>query len=175
MSPTVLPPNPSIEHLKKQAKDLFKSYQNGDVSVCTLLKQHLPRFVNLSNQEIFADKFTLHDAQYVIARHYGFEKWSDLREAVQMQTMQNASVFTLNQVDEKQRLHIDALGFSTLSAYRIWCHKQGFDGGLDKDDVQLELERERRLEMPPEPVQDHRRGQAERFGVFMNGWIQQDG
>ena len=28
MSPTALPPNPNLEHLKKQAKDLLKSYHS---------------------------------------------------------------------------------------------------------------------------------------------------
>lgn len=176
MLPTVLPPNPSLEHLKKQAKDVLKSYHSGDVQVCTLLKKYLSRFAHLSDQEILADRLTLHDAQHVVALQYGFEKWPVLREVVQAQMARETSLSTLESLDGRMRLHIDALGFSTLSAYRIWCHKQGFERGLDKDDGQLQLEKERRLATLPEPVQDHRRGQAEKITrvyerVDTKGWL----
>ena len=36
---TVLPPNPHLDHLKKQAKDLLKSFQSGDSQICTSVQQ----------------------------------------------------------------------------------------------------------------------------------------
>ena len=74
---TVLPPNPHLDHLKKQAKDLLKSFQAGDSQICASVQQHLPRFSRLS-----PNGFTLHDAQHVIARQYGFDNWSALRQAI---------------------------------------------------------------------------------------------
>jgi hypothetical protein len=105
--------------------------------VCTLLKKYLPRFVHQSDNEILSDKLSLHDAQYVVAQRYGFEHWSDLREAVDERIAQGNPILTLESLNEELRRHIDALGFDTLSAYRIWCHKQGLDRGLNKNDAQL--------------------------------------
>ena len=62
---TVLPPTPHLDHLKKQAKDLLKSFQSGDSQTCASVQQYLPRFSRLS-----PDGFTLHDAQHAIARQY---------------------------------------------------------------------------------------------------------
>ena len=76
---TVLPPNPHLDHLKKQAKDLLRSFQSGDPQICASAQQYLPRFSRLS-----PDGFTLHDAQHVIARQYGFDNWPALRQSVKL-------------------------------------------------------------------------------------------
>ncbi len=161
MLPSVLPPNPSLEHLKKQAKDVLKSYQSGDIQVCKLLQKYLPRFARQSDQEILAGRISLHDAQHVVARWYGFDNWSALREAVTRQ--QGTRAPTVDSLNEKLKRHIEALGFATMGSYRIWCHKRGLDSSLDKKDTQLQQERELRLEVNPQPTQAHRRGQAEKI------------
>ena len=131
---TVLPPKPHLDHLKKQAKDLLKSFQSGDSQICVSVQQYLPRFSRLS-----PDGFTLHDAQHVLARQYGFDNWPALRQAVKEMAATNRqiSVPIADRLDEKLKRHIDALGFHSVGAYRIWCHKQGLDKGLDKSDEQL--------------------------------------
>jgi ankyrin repeat protein len=69
--PESLPRNPHIEHLKKQAKALFRD-----------LRDHKPgaveRFRNLNVKG--APK--LADAQHAIAREYGFESWPHLKENI---------------------------------------------------------------------------------------------
>jgi hypothetical protein len=78
MSP-VLPPRPNLDHLKKQARDLLNALRSGDSDARALLKQHLPEFVGRSYD---GDGISLHDAQAVIARDYGFDNWARLRKAV---------------------------------------------------------------------------------------------
>jgi ankyrin repeat protein len=78
-----LPPRPSLEQLKKQAKDLLKSSQSGDAEAIRRVQESHPQFVNEPNAEIRAAKFSLSDAQFVIAREYGFESWPKLKVHVE--------------------------------------------------------------------------------------------
>ena len=105
---TVLPPNPHLDHLKKQAKDLLKSFQSGDSQICASVQQYLPRFSRLS-----PDELALHDAQHVIARQYGFDNWPALRQAVKEMAAtrhrsRQVSVPIADRLDEKLKRHIDA-------------------------------------------------------------------
>ncbi len=163
MSPAALPSSPNLEHLKKQAKELRKAHQSGDLEVCERLQNHLPRFARQTHQQILAGSISLHDAQHVVARSYGFESWSALREAVAKRAGQSPRVSALGSPDKKMQGHIEKLGFESVGAYRIWCRKLGLDSGLDKDEAQLRRERELRSEAPPEPIQGHRQGQAEKI------------
>ena len=79
--PRSLPPRPSLEHLKKQAKDLVKAHKRKDKSVCDIFRS-LKRFAECSAQEIFKAPITLSNAQLALATDYGFESWTALRKAV---------------------------------------------------------------------------------------------
>ena len=46
-----LPERPSLEQLRKQAKDLLKAQRQGDASVCPVLR-HLPRFAGASDEDV---------------------------------------------------------------------------------------------------------------------------
>ena len=81
MSPT-LPLKPSLEHLRKQAKDLLKAHQHADPAVCPTLKR-LRHLAQASDAEVLAAPLTLRQAQHALARDYGFAKWADLRAAVE--------------------------------------------------------------------------------------------
>ena len=77
-----LPPRPSLEQLKKQAKSLLKRLQAADPEALTRIRESHPR---LRNQEQFAaSPFTLADAQLVIAAEYGFTSWAKLQAHVKI-------------------------------------------------------------------------------------------
>jgi hypothetical protein len=63
-----LPVRPSLEQLRKQAKDLLRACQNGDVIAAERVRRHKPQATDPS----------LADAQFVLAREYGFESWPRL-------------------------------------------------------------------------------------------------
>ncbi len=65
-----LPARPSIEQLRKQAKELLKQYQAGEPSA-------VERLAKLGSRNP-----CLADAQYIIARECGFEDWTKLKEQV---------------------------------------------------------------------------------------------
>src|SRR5215471_10075101 len=69
--PTELPPQPSLEHLKKQAKVLLRDFE-----------QQKPEAVKKFTALKLKAQPKLSDAQHVIARDYGFDSWSKLKEQV---------------------------------------------------------------------------------------------
>lgn len=77
-----LPPNPSLEHLKKQAKSLLKRHQAADPDALTFIRENHPRWRSRLKEQIAALPFALADAQLVIATEYGFASWSRLQSHV---------------------------------------------------------------------------------------------
>ncbi len=70
--PTELPPHPNLQHLKKQAKALVRDFHEGKtdaVEKFAALRLNVPP--------------KLSDAQHLIARDYGFDSWSKLKERVE--------------------------------------------------------------------------------------------
>jgi ankyrin repeat protein len=70
-----LPPKPSLAQLRKQAKELLKSYRVGKESAVA----EVERFERSPDPASFA----LADAQRVLARAYGFSSWEKLKQHVE--------------------------------------------------------------------------------------------
>jgi ankyrin repeat protein len=75
-----LPPNPSLEHLRKQAKQLRDRVRTGDLRAVKMARELHPRWTGASLTAARWAGFTLADAQLVVARFYGFPSWRRLRE-----------------------------------------------------------------------------------------------
>jgi ankyrin repeat protein len=80
--PKSLPPRPHLENLKKRAKLILKGQQSRDQEILKEIQEHHPRWRGFSAQEIQSARFTLADAQLVIARQYGFDSWAKLKGEV---------------------------------------------------------------------------------------------
>lgn len=78
-----LPENPSLQHLKYQARDLLKGHAAHDPAVAQRIREFNPRWAKASDAEIFAARLTLSDAQLAIAREYGFASWTRLKRRIQ--------------------------------------------------------------------------------------------
>ena len=76
-----LPNNPSLEHLKNEAKAILKAHKAGDKSASSLLK-HLKKLSRMSDDEILGTKLSLSDIQFALAIEYGFKNWAQLKEHV---------------------------------------------------------------------------------------------
>jgi ankyrin repeat protein len=68
-----LPERPSLEQQKKLAKELFAAFQQKDADAVARVRAELPDKANIS----------LADAQFVLAREYGFQSWSALKTAIE--------------------------------------------------------------------------------------------
>ena len=83
----VLPPNPNLEHLKYQAKDLMKERAARDSGAAQRIREFHPRFARAADAEIFAAAFKLSDAQLTIAREAGFPSWTRLKRHIERPTL----------------------------------------------------------------------------------------
>ena len=82
-----LPPNPNLDHLKHQAKDLLKMHASRSPQIAQLIREFHPRFRTSSDDEIFAVPFQLSDAQLTVARQHGFPSWPRLKQRIEKPTL----------------------------------------------------------------------------------------
>ena len=87
--PRQLPPSPSLEQLRKQAKSLLKRHRAADSEALTRIRENHPRWRSLREEQAAAAPFALADAQLVIASEYGFPSWSRLQSHVR--TLEDAT------------------------------------------------------------------------------------
>jgi hypothetical protein len=90
---TSLPPNPSLENLKKQAKTLQRKWRTGDAEALARIRAAYPQYTQLSDQQLRAAKPRLTDCQLILAREGGFETWPQLKAAVQSSNRESANQF----------------------------------------------------------------------------------
>src|ERR1700720_2394939 len=74
-----LPSRASLEQLKNQAKSLLKGHRTAIPEVLARVREHHPREQEFSDAMLAGSRFTLADAQLVIAKEYGFENWPALK------------------------------------------------------------------------------------------------
>lgn len=77
-----LPERPSLEQLKKQAKELLQSFRSRKPEAAQRLREFHPDFSKLSESDFAHAKFSLADAQLALAREYGFPSWARLKAQV---------------------------------------------------------------------------------------------
>ena len=73
-----LPSRPSLEQLRKQAKELLRAYRGGDSSAIAQLRAAKPGLSSPDGQH----PATLGDAQFALAKEYGFESWPKLKRHI---------------------------------------------------------------------------------------------
>ena len=71
-----LPGRPNREHLRNQARQLQRACRSGQVSAIRLLRAHLPRLAGQPRDGGgWHTGITVQEAQFALARDYGFESW----------------------------------------------------------------------------------------------------
>lgn len=68
-----LPSRPDLAQQKKLAKELLESFASGDAKALARVRSELPD----------KQKIALADAQFVLAREYGFENWAALKQHIE--------------------------------------------------------------------------------------------
>jgi GNAT superfamily N-acetyltransferase len=77
-----LPGDPSLEHLKNQARALQRRVRAGEEDALAAVREFHPRPAAVTGESRGLAGFSLADAQLVIARQYGFASWARLRCSV---------------------------------------------------------------------------------------------
>ncbi len=79
-----LPPRPSLEQLKKQAKDFLQALRSREPEAAQRVREFHPGFSKLADSELANVNFSLADSQFTLAREYGFPSWAKLKARVEM-------------------------------------------------------------------------------------------
>jgi ankyrin repeat protein len=134
-----LPARPDLEQQKKLAKDLLHEFRAGDREAVARMRAELPDKTDLS----------LADAQFVLAREYGFASWRELRNRIAkkaaeqlppierfkraVQDADAKSVRTLLAQHEDVRANIDApiFGFDSTALLAAGDHVEVIDALLE--------------------------------------------
>jgi hypothetical protein len=78
-----LPPDPDLDHLRYQAKDLLRARAECDPQAAQRIREFHPRFKHAADAAIFEAKFDIGDAQLTVARERGFASWPKLKRRVE--------------------------------------------------------------------------------------------
>lgn len=82
-----LPQDPSLVHLKYQAKDLLQEHAARDPRAAQRIREFHPRFGGATDENIFKTRLSLSDAQLTIAREHGFPGWPRLKRHIEKPTL----------------------------------------------------------------------------------------
>ncbi len=79
-----LPGRPSREHLRNQARQLQRACRGGRESAIRLLRENLPRLAGRPRDgRGWHSGITVQEAQFTLARDYGFESWPKMMSFVE--------------------------------------------------------------------------------------------
>lgn len=87
--PRQFPSHPSLEHFRKQAKQLLRDVRSGDADSCARVRRAHPRWSNAAVE--MPRGFSLHDAQLVVSREFGFASWRRLQDAAARERIPSAT------------------------------------------------------------------------------------
>ncbi len=78
-----LPKKPCLEFLKKEAKALQAQHKRRDSSCCEQIRSNDTSFKSMTDDEMFSSRFSINDAQRIVAREYGYSSWATLKHYIQ--------------------------------------------------------------------------------------------
>ncbi len=87
-----LPTRPSLEQYRKQAKELLKACNSGEVDSLQRIKRYHPHANKLPDLSTHGAKLTLSDAQLAIAREHAFESWPKFAKHIEALTLESSPV-----------------------------------------------------------------------------------
>jgi ATP-dependent Clp protease adapter protein ClpS/tetratricopeptide (TPR) repeat protein len=77
------PENPDLAQERKRAKELLKALRSHEGAAIARLRSHHPRFAEFAPDALHTADVKLNDAQWVIAREYGFPSWQSLKAHIE--------------------------------------------------------------------------------------------
>lgn len=77
-----LSPRPNLEQQKNRAKEFHRALKAGEAAAIDRLRWNHPRFAHHAAGDVDAARVRLADAQWVIAREYGFTSWPALKRHI---------------------------------------------------------------------------------------------
>jgi catechol 2,3-dioxygenase-like lactoylglutathione lyase family enzyme len=152
---------PSLENLKKQAKQYLRWHRERYYPVAAEIRAALPRFQHLNDSQVLEANFKLSDAQELVARQIGFDGWQALKAGAQAMSTRDkqtiprpvlsstAAQLFVSDINTSCDFFITKLGFSIEFLYG----DPPYYGEVRRDNARLAL----RLVCEPVFVADIRR------------------
>jgi hypothetical protein len=115
MNSRQIPARPDLEQYKKQAKELVRAYKGEEEALQKINERYGPerafsleelrekmqkRLRRFNRSKLAADKFSLADAQFLIARDYGFESWPKFTKYIEALSRGNTPISKFEQAVE---------------------------------------------------------------------------
>ncbi len=91
---------PNLEFLKKAAKALRALHKHGDKTCCEQIRNFDVSFKTKTDAEILSAKFSINDAQRIVAREHGYSSWASLKRFIE-----SLSSSLYQGVSDKQAYH----------------------------------------------------------------------
>ena len=115
-----LPPNPDLDHLRQEAKDLLKQHAARIPAVAQRMREFHPRFDSATDPDIFAARLSPSDAQLAIAREHGFATWARLKRHIEKPTLADRLTLPHHEriEDPAFRLAVDLIDSGDVSGLR---------------------------------------------------------
>jgi hypothetical protein len=126
-----LPPNPTLETVKKEAKALLKSHKNREKDACATLRL-LPRFAGANDAEILAGKIGLQEVQHAVALSYGFKSWKAVRDHIDARGPREVRPEPLQRLSRTEFPDAPAYTPHMVRAYLEALHHAGTEVGVDE-------------------------------------------
>ncbi len=118
-----LPSNPSLEHLKRQARDLQQALSAQEPQAFQRLREFHPRLKGAPDTQILAGGLKLADFQLAIAREYCFASWPKLRAHLSSGTAPNTDLSYRDRItDASFRTAVDLVDAGDEAGLRSWLH-----------------------------------------------------
>ena len=139
-----LPDRPNLEQLKKQAKDLLRTYRSGSPPALLRFRQSLPRLADTPVDYVSLPSLSLRDAQTVVAREYGFANWVEMKAHILERSPLNMIEMSLDKVRARPTSQVNLVILKSKQSNRylpIWI------GPVEAESIALRL-RERELPRP---------------------------
>jgi ATP-dependent Clp protease adapter protein ClpS len=86
-----LPEKPDLACERRRAKALLKALRNHESDAIARFRSHHPRFAELTPEALDPADVQLSDAQWIIAREYGFPSWPALKAHIEQVSAQGAT------------------------------------------------------------------------------------
>ncbi|WP_216319047.1 HEAT repeat domain-containing protein [Deinococcus aestuarii] len=110
-----LPASPSLDHLRGQAKSLLKAFLAGDAGARERVVAQLPQLGDVP----WDRHARLADAQFVLAREYGFPNWARLKTYVEAA---GPSATTVNPRDQRRSARRQVV-YELAASLLIWSRQ----------------------------------------------------
>jgi hypothetical protein len=101
-----LPDQPDLDVPKREARELLADWRRGDATALERIRHRHPTFDAADDSAIAVGPFHLTDAELVIAREYGFARWTDLEQRIESNALAHELLAAIQRDDRDAAVRI---------------------------------------------------------------------